>query len=409
MEVQHDLFSFDHLKHLLCALVSFKRSVTAALDRSSVLEKKCEDLIKGDALDALSQQDVTISEVRDLQRKIEGLSLQPIINPWMKCDVIEASEDVLANLLKNCTLSFDTDCLSVEDPKLSDDDEAELDRLSSGVLSPSDREGDLESHPHNKLSQDGAGASASHDPKAKSKLYSQETQLLHWSPLSGNSSTGTMMPTLDSSDFNSSWCNSPWRVPSSLPHSLHAPPPNLPASSSFSSTPNNSYSLVDLPTPQGTDSNSMLLNPISTKPKFTNLLRHTRRQNSHPHLNSASNSDQDEEEHNIPPVLPGSFLCGFSSSESHHSDEENESFKFKTMFGAALPSSMYGVSKSRYQGSLNRPFSIGETSASPDSGDNDEVNKCEKGIRTTGESKSQYVYDNFIPLFYITCYNYNNV
>ena len=382
---------------MLC--VGFTRSLTGALNDSGALQKKCENLIKGDPLDALSQQNETIGDVTDLRRRVEGLSLQPIINPWMKCNVTEASDNVLTDLLKNCTLSYDTDVPSVEEPVVSDGSDS---FSCDDILSSSDKDDDGDDSQQNQLLQEGAGASASPGTKGKKKLYSQETQLLHhWSPLSGLSSDGGgMLPTLDSSDYDTSW-STPLRLRSSgrlpLPPNSLAPSASiLPPSTqgSFPSPPNNSFlSSSDMPTSQASDPNSMFLNPISTKAKYTNLLHH-RRRSQLSRLDSGSNSDQDDDESprlRIDRPYEG-VTSHLSSSDSHHSDEETESGMVKSLFGTAP--SMYGLRSSRFQQVFNRPFSTGELSASPDDDDDDEVGGDLNGgerIETTGESKSNSI------------------
>lgn len=331
----------------------------------------------------------------DLRKRISGLSLQPLINPWMKCNVTEASDDVLTDLLKNCTLSYDTDVPLSEEPILSDGERGDSDSFScEDILSSSDKDDDDDGDDcqANQLLQEGAGASASPGNKGKKRLYSQETQLLHW-PSSGHSSDGSMLPTLDSSDYNTSWFNSPLRLRSSgglpLPLSSLGPsasnqPPAL--QGSIPSPPNNSFlSSSDMPTSQASDPNSMFLNPISTKAKYTNLLHHHRRRSPLSRLDSGSNSDQDEDDNRR--LRP--YENRLSSSDSHHSDEDTESVVIKTLLGATPSSaSLYRLQSSRSQRVVNRPFSIGEGSASPDDDDDDDEGMNEGGmIETTGESK----------------------
>lgn len=356
-------------------------------------------------MDALSQQDETVSDVTDLRKRIEGLSLQPIINPWIKCNVTEASDDVLTDLLKNCTLSYDTDVSPVENLMVSDGERGDSDSFScDDILSSSDKDDDGDDSQQHQLLQEGAGASASPGTKGKKKLYSQETQLLqHWSPLSGLSSDGGMLPTLDSSDYNTSW-STPLRLRSSVglslpgatsltPSALTIPPSTQ---GSYPSPPNNSFlSSSDMPTSQASDPNSMFLNPISTKAKYTNLLHH-RRRSPLSRLDSGSNSDQDEESPRLRIDRPYEGVTShLSSSDSHHSDEDTESGMVKSMFGTA--SSLYGLRSSRFQQVFNRPFTTGELSASPDDDDDDDdeaggdLNGGER-IETTGESKSHYNY-----------------
>ena len=327
-------------------------------------------------MDALSQQDDVIKEVTDLQARVRDLALQPLINPWIKCEVNDVPTDILSDLLKNCTLTYDTDVQSGDEGTGSDD----YDSLScDDVLSSSDREED-NCH-RNRLTQEGAGAGASASPGMKGKKkYYQETQMLqHWSPM--GSDGASMMPTLDSPEIPHHW--SMQQRP--LAGQQTSPRQTTSTGGAFPSPPNNSFhSTSDMPTSQASDPNSMFLNPISTKAKYTNLL-HPHRLGTLSDLNSDTNSD--DEDTSIPPRLSIPVHSNLSSSDSHHSDDENDTSLLNV---SSLISSPYavpprgGLRRAGYFGRYIHSLSMGEHSASPDEEDEEDG---ETRV-TTGESKS---------------------
>ncbi len=354
---------------------TFHRSLASAIGDSETLQKTCDSLIKGDPLDALSQQDDVIKDITGIQSRVQGLALQPLINPWIKCDVNDVPNDVLSDLLKNCMLSYDTDVQS-GDEAMGSDFEQDFDSVSGeDILSSSDREEDESQQ--NRLTQDGAGASAS--PANKGKKFYQETQVLpHWSPFSSDGAS--MMPTLDSPDY-STWS-------AKQQHLNHRPSSTQGA---FPSPPNNSFlSSAEMPTSQASDQNSMFLNPISTKAKYTNLLHVHPRLRPLSDVDSGSNSDDDDTgvtTHLSIPPLESHFSRHLSSSDSHHSDEENDSslLNMSSLLGSSyIRSPRSGLRNSRFlRHVFNRSVSMGEASASPDEdeGDLEHVG----GRVTTGE------------------------
>ncbi len=349
--------------------------MSSAIGDSENLQKTCDSLIKGDPLDALSQQDDIVKDITGIQSRVRGLALQPLINPWIKCDVNDVSDDVLSDLLKNCTLSYDTDVQS-GDEAMGSDFEQDFDSVSGDdILSSSDREDD--DGQQNRLTQDGAGASAS--PANKGKKFYQETQVLpHWSPFSSDGAS--MMPTLDSPDYST------WSAKQA--HLNHRPSSTQGA---FPSPPNNSFlSSAEMPTSQASDQNSMFLNPISTKAKYTNLLHVHPRLRPLSDLDSGSNSDDDDNVSSrlsIPP-LDRPFARNLSSSDSHHSDEENDSslLNMSGLMGSSyVRSSRSGLRNSRFlRHVFNRSVSMGEVSASPDEDEGD-LEHVGGGRVTTGE------------------------
>lgn len=351
----------------------FCRSLASAISDSDNLQKTCDSLIKGDPLDALSQQDDVIKEITELQARVQGLALKPLINPWIKCDVNDVPDDVLSDLLKNCTLMYDTDAQSGDETMLSDFDQ-DHGSLSDDELSFSgNREDNV--NQRNQLTQEGAGASASPGTKGKQKYY-QETQALpHWMSHSGDGAS--MMPTLDSPNFPS------WTMKEHSNQTANQPTASQGA---FPAPPNNSFlSATDVPTSQASDQNSMFLNPISKKAKYTNLL-HAHPRQLRALSDSVSNSDDED---NALDSSFSQFLRTGSSSDSHHSEDDDENgsglLDVSSILGSSyVQSPRSGLrNSSRYLRSVfNRSLSMGEMSASPDE---DERDSDHQPRVTTGE------------------------
>ncbi len=345
--------------------------MASAISDSDNLQKTCASLIKGDPLDALSQQDDVIKEITELQSRVKGLALQPLINPWIKCNVDDVPDDVLSDMLKNCTLMYDTDAQSGDETMLSDLDQDHGGSFSGDeFFSSSEREDDISQR--NRLTQEGAGASASSATKGKQKYYQETEALPRWMPYSGESAS--MMPTLDSPDFPS-WSTKQQQTA------------NQPAATqeAFPSPPNNSFlSATEVPTSQASDQNSMFLNPISTKAKYTNLLHVHPRLRTLSDLDSGSNSDDDD--HGISSRL-SQFLRNASSSDSHHSEDDDENgsglLDVSSILGSSYTQPRSGLRNSRFLHSVfNRSVSMGEMSASPDEDERDSDNEPRV---TTGE------------------------
>ncbi len=83
------------------------------------LQSNCQSLVLGDPLDALTGCQSVEEEVKHVQSNIKDLSLQPLIQPWLKVQVLDESvwENSLQSIVDNFQLSYDTSSSSKQKKK----------------------------------------------------------------------------------------------------------------------------------------------------------------------------------------------------------------------------------------------------------------------------------------------------
>ena len=86
--------------------------LTTATKEVQSIQSNCQSLATGDPLDALTEQQVVEEEVKKLHKRIHTLSLQPLINPWMRAKSDGSNEETLSMLMDNFKLTYDTDASS---------------------------------------------------------------------------------------------------------------------------------------------------------------------------------------------------------------------------------------------------------------------------------------------------------
>lgn len=96
-------------------------------------------------------------QVDGLQERANGLSLQPIINPWIKCKLTRSEyDDSIDEILESCQLKFNTDMLHTKGAMDLSEDETSESESESSMLDGYDDDDDRLSDDHN-LAGAGAG------------------------------------------------------------------------------------------------------------------------------------------------------------------------------------------------------------------------------------------------------------
>ena len=298
------------------------------MKNSDKLRKMCQTLAEGDPLDALTEHDNVMNEIKELHKHVAELSFQPLINPWMKCKTTpDSQDDTIENLLENCQLSYDTG--TVEDRGLHSDDDSDSNSDNSS-LHDDDSGGDGDDGDQNggkkrnmvkgfRLglgSRRGGAACRSSDDedddtiKKKHHVHSQESQTL--TPNDGAQG----LPKLDA--YGTS-------------HGLHPAvkpvysflEPRSGASNFSGATPNNSYQSTPTSVHSGSNS-SVFMNRLPTSHTWTTFIPRLS-----PATDSGSNTDDDSEPHF--PSMPAPTLRmntyrissdGDLSEDSSHNDQE---------------------------------------------------------------------------------------
>lgn len=168
--------------------------LTKATKDLKSLQSSCQSLVLGDPLDALTDHQKVEDNVKTLRSHVNGLSLQPLIRPWMRAKTDGPCDEMLGSMVSNFKLTYDTDTENGKEEEekegggeetpgnqSGDDDESDssvdslLDEI--GLLS-----GDMRPEERGRGSAEGRGA------PADKVIYSQETQ---------NSRTDADLATLD--------------------------------------------------------------------------------------------------------------------------------------------------------------------------------------------------------------------
>ena len=83
--------------------------LSSSMKELKSLQGNCQSLIEGDPLDALTEQQQVEEEVGRLREHIKDVSLQPLINPWMRAKEEGPYDDTLNTLVGNFKLTYDAD------------------------------------------------------------------------------------------------------------------------------------------------------------------------------------------------------------------------------------------------------------------------------------------------------------
>ena len=145
--------------------------LTTATKEVQSIQSNCQSLATGDPLDALTEQQVVEEEVKKLHKRIHTLSLQPLINPWMRAKSDGSNEETLSMLMDNFKLTYDTDASS-GDREGEGPDNQSVDNSDSSVDSFMDgNEELLEAYHFQNLER-----RVFNDETKRNQVYSQETQ-----------------------------------------------------------------------------------------------------------------------------------------------------------------------------------------------------------------------------------------
>ena len=73
------------------------------------MQNSCQSLVAGDPLDALTEQRGVEEEVGKIRDRVRDVSLQPLINPWIRAKEEGPCDETLNTLVVNFKLTYDTD------------------------------------------------------------------------------------------------------------------------------------------------------------------------------------------------------------------------------------------------------------------------------------------------------------
>ena len=317
--------------------------------------KECQSLIEGDPIDALVQQEEVIDGVGAVRTRVSGLSFHPLINPTMKCTLIGNEEEMLSSMLESCKLVYDTEgeersgseSSAEEEEEEEEDGQTKMNTCSAGHATS------------------GLAATCSSDEElqkqSRSNIYSQETQ-------HHTHDIGTSLPRPDSAVLSgpspSSWIYGPLYTTEPPRTHFDLPDDSGVQQEQSSTSANNtamsgslfSFDPLSHPfVPQTSSSNSTMLNffnPISTKPKNTNLLQGFSFSVPQPALDESGSNSEDEGSLQLGhghrdwvdlPMLPPfvNTNVGFRQQEVPHSNEH----LFRPLFyhRAGLPDHRAGL------------------------------------------------------------------
>ena len=252
--------------------------------------KGCKTLVEGDPIDALMQQEEVIDGVGVLRSRVSGLSFNPLIKPTIKCTLTGNEEDMLSSVLESCKVMYDTEGEEGSGGESSVEEDEEEEEAQSAL--------NMAYHP-------GLFAACSSDEERKqTNVYSQETQDHTSGFLSGLPRSN---PSIFSGRSLSSWTQESFYTPDPIQTHIHLPTGSSAQEQPSTSSANNTFTggslfTLDPPYPplsqsQPSTSSSTTLNffnPITTKPKNTNLLQRFGFSVTQPVLDeSGSNSDEE--------------------------------------------------------------------------------------------------------------------
>jgi len=265
----------------------------ARKDCEAVL-KECQSLIEGDPIDALVQQEEVIDGVDAVRTRVSVLCFHPIINPTVKCTLTGNEVELLSKLLESCKVVND---MEGEERSGSESSAAEEEEESQSKMNTS--------------SAPLAASVAAHssdeelvqDKQLGSNIYSQETQ-------DHTHDLATALPRPDSNVLSgvspSNGLYGPLYTTELSRTHFDLPDDSVPQQAQSSTSANNTatcgslFSFDPLPhsfLPQTSSSTSTMLNffnPISTKPKNTNLLQGFSFSVPQPALDESGSNSEDE-------------------------------------------------------------------------------------------------------------------
>lgn len=116
-------------------LFSDHSMLTSSTKELKSIQSNCQSLIEGDPLDALTEQQMVEEEVVKLRERIRDISLQPLINPWMRAKEEGPCDETLNALVDNFKLTYDADTIGgnreMSEGGLAPDDQSVNDSDSS--------------------------------------------------------------------------------------------------------------------------------------------------------------------------------------------------------------------------------------------------------------------------------------
>ncbi len=141
-------------------------------------QSSCQALVEGDPLDALTEHQDMEEKIALLRSRVSGLSLRPLITPWMKAKEEGPCNVTLSMLMDNFKLTYDTDNSASggrregEDAgdRSDSDSESSADSLMGGSGGLPDV---LEAY---RLRALGLNPDKVNEREKRKKVYSQETQ-----------------------------------------------------------------------------------------------------------------------------------------------------------------------------------------------------------------------------------------
>ncbi len=175
------------------------------------VQTSCQSLVAGDPLDALTEQQAVEEEVGKLRKRVCDVSLQPLINPWIRAKEEGPCDETLNTLVENFKLVYDTDTIGgadggVPDDQSGNDSDSSVDSLMGPGMGLSSvlEAYRLRAVPNIGEDEDRRGA-------AKGKqVYSQETQsslASNFSPMEGT--MGLHEPDHHPSGHDLNWLSNP--------------------------------------------------------------------------------------------------------------------------------------------------------------------------------------------------------
>ena len=253
--------------------------------------KGCRTLVEGDPIDALMQQEEVIDGVGVLRSRVSGLSFNPLIKPTIKCALTGNEEEMLSSVLESCKVMYDTEGEEGSGGESSVEEDEEEEEAQSTL--------NMAYHP-------GPIATCSSDEERKQiNVYSQETQE---HPSSFLSDIPRSNPSIFSGRSLSSWTQESFYTPDPTQMHTHPPTGSSAHEQQSTSSANNTFtgaSLFTLDPPsypslsqaQASTSSSTTLNffnPITTKPKNTNLLQRFGFSVTQPVLDESGSNSEEE-------------------------------------------------------------------------------------------------------------------
>lgn len=162
----------------------FHSMLTSAMKELKAVQNSCQSLVEGDPLDALTEQRAVEEEVGKIRQRVRDVSLQPLINPWIRAKEEGPCDEALNTLVENFKLSYDTDAAGEpHDDQSGNDSDSSVDSLMGASMGMSNvlEAYRLRAGPNIGENEEGRAATSK-------QVYSQETQsslASNFSPMEG--------------------------------------------------------------------------------------------------------------------------------------------------------------------------------------------------------------------------------